>query len=375
MSYCVLTFVIINYDILFINSLQKGPEMYPGNAPFPLAFGIPNTEPLSYSTSGLTTMDISSFPTSSTEEDSTINYYQQKPQKDFEYTIDHPRLTLRQREFYEENGFLVIPKLVPEDVLDHCAQRFLDLVDGKVAKGGITMMRDVSLKDYTGISNERIFNKVQDFLWDEELSKHCLHPEILDVVEAFTGPDIRAMHTMLINKPPDSGKKTSRHPMHQDLHYFPFRPSNQIVCAWTAMEKIDERNGCLVVIPGTHKNVNLLRHDYPDWEEGVNKMYHGVRGFENVKKTPLHMNKGDTVFFHPLLIHGSGINSTPRFRKAISCHYANANCHYIDVKGTSQEEIAKEVDIIAKKKGLTEVPYEMIWHIKSRLCRGRDGKL
>ena len=75
------------------------------------------------------------FPTSSTEEDSTINYYQQKPQKDFEYTIDHPRLTLRQREFYEENGFLVIPKLVPEDVLDHCAQRFLDLVDGKVAKG------------------------------------------------------------------------------------------------------------------------------------------------------------------------------------------------------------------------------------------------
>lgn len=49
------------------------------------------------------------------------------------------------------------------------------------------MMRDVSLKDYTGISNERIFNKVQDFLWDEELSKHCLHPEILDVVEAFTG--------------------------------------------------------------------------------------------------------------------------------------------------------------------------------------------
>ena len=110
-------------------------------------------------------------------------------------------------------------------------------------------MRDVSLKDYTGISNERIFNKVQDFLWDEELSKHCLHPEILDVVEAFTGnyfdfffklkkkiipfyilfnlfsgPDIRAMHTMLINKPPDSGKKTSRHPMHQvslmKLHIF-----------------------------------------------------------------------------------------------------------------------------------------------------------
>lgn len=40
-------------------------------------------------------------------------------------------------------------------------------------------------------------------------------PAILDYVEAFTGPTIRAMHTMLINKPPDSGKLTSRHPLHQ----------------------------------------------------------------------------------------------------------------------------------------------------------------
>merc|ERR1719211_665233 len=133
------------------------------------------------------------------------------------------------------------------------------------------MMKDVSLKDRTGISNERIVNKVQDFLWDDELSKFAMLPEVLDVVEAFTGPDIRAMHTMLINKPPDSGKKTSRHPMHQDLHYFPFRPSNRIVCAWTAMEKVDEQ------------------------------------------KVPLRMNKGDTVFFHPLLIHGSGANNTNHF--------------------------------------------------------------
>ena len=62
-----------------------------------------------------------------------------------------------------------------------------------------------------------------------------------------------------------SGKKTSRHPLHQDLHYFPFRPSNSIVCAWTAMEHIDRNNGCLVVLPGTHKGP-LQPHDYPQWE-------------------------------------------------------------------------------------------------------------
>ena len=73
-----------------------------------------------------------------------------------------------------------------------------------------------------GISNERRVNKIQDFVWDEELSKFVTFPQVLDVVQCFTGPDIRAMHTMLINKPPDSGKKTSRHPMHQvtNLHHF-----------------------------------------------------------------------------------------------------------------------------------------------------------
>ena len=55
--------------------------------------------------------------------------------------------------------------------------------------------------------------------------------------------------------------------MHQDLHYFPFRPANRIVCAWTAMEKVHRGNGCLVVVPGTHKG-ELLEHGYPDWEVG-----------------------------------------------------------------------------------------------------------
>ena len=53
--------------------------------------------------------------------------------------------------------------------------------------------------------------------------------------------------------------------MHQDLHYFPFRPAARIVCSWTAMERADEDNGCLVVQPGTHKQP-LKPHGYPQWE-------------------------------------------------------------------------------------------------------------
>lgn len=79
----------------------------------------------------------------------------------------------------------------------------------------------------------------------------------------------------------------------QDLHYFPFRPADRIVCSWTAMEAITPANGCLIVLPGTHKGV-LHQHDYPSWENGVNKMYHGVRGYDNHPVVELPMEKGIT---------------------------------------------------------------------------------
>jgi len=216
-------------------------------------------------------------------------------------------------------------------------------------------MRDISLKDKVDIPAERRVNKIQDIAYDEVLSRYVGSPAVLDVVENFTGPNVTAVHTMLINKPPDSGSLTSRHPWHQDLHYFPFRPADRVVAAWTAMEKIDDRNGCLVAFPGTHKAGTLHRHEYPEWEGGVNKSYHGVQGVDDWRKVELHMEKGDTVFFHPLLIHGSGErfhansneshlipgpNRTDRFRKAISAHYASADCYFINVKGTSQVEPA-----------------------------------
>ena len=53
----------------------------------------------------------------------------------YRFTTDHPKLNRAQRLFYEENGFLVIPKLMPELLLDKYYQRFLDIIDGKVERG------------------------------------------------------------------------------------------------------------------------------------------------------------------------------------------------------------------------------------------------
>lgn len=289
----------------------------------------------------------------------------------FQYTRENNVLSLEQRKFYEENGFLVIKNLVSDADIQRFRNEFERICREEVKPLGLSVMRDVTIAKSEYVPSEKVVSKVQDFQEDEELFRYCTLPEILKYVECFTGPNIMAMHTMLINKPPDSGKKTSRHPLHQDLHYFPFRPSNSIVCAWTAMEHIDRNNGCLVVLPGTHKGP-LKPHDYPQWEGGVNIMFHGIQDYDkNNARVHLVMEKGDTVFFHPLLIHGSGRNKSQGFRKAISCHFADANCHYIDVEGTSQENIAKEVvNMISKKHGFKDITLKDVWTFRGRVAKG-----
>ncbi|XP_016125895.1 phytanoyl-CoA dioxygenase, peroxisomal-like [Sinocyclocheilus anshuiensis] len=289
-----------------------------------------------------------------------------------QYTSDTGVLTPEQRIAYEENGFILIRKLVSDQDIDRFRKEFERICKREVKVPGLVVMRDVTIAKSEYVEGEKAVTKLQDYQEDLELFRYCTLPQILKYVECFTGPNIMAMHTMLINKPPDTGKKTSRHPMHQDLHYFPFRPADRIVCSWTAMEKVHRGNGCLVVLPGSHHGT-LLEHDYPEWEGGVNKMYHGVRNYDpNHPRVHLEMEKGDTVFFHPLLIHGSGMNQTDGFRKAISCHYASSDCYYIDVKGTTQENISNEVkELAAKKYGVDDtVTFQDTWALRGRLVQG-----
>jgi phytanoyl-CoA hydroxylase len=236
-------------------------------------------------------------------------------------------------------------------------------------------MRDVAVAKKMEMGEQAI-TKIQDWHEDEVFFEYCSHPAVLPWVQSIIGPNVKSVHTMLINKPPDVGLGSSRHPPHQDLWYFPFRPANKIVCAWTAMQKIDTVNGCLFVKPGTHKGV-LLKHEYPN-DGIVNKAYHGVQGLSSEEEGKKMMNcvmePGDTILFHPLLIHGSGRNNSTGFRKAISCHYAATECHYEDPHGTIQADIAKEIEEIRKKRK-SPMTYVDYFRGKMRLVAGKEHTL
>ncbi len=235
------------------------------------------------------------------------------------------RLTTEQVDHYWEQGYVVARRLLPAEPLATWTSRLEDIVEGRVPPAKrMLVMRDVMVARgaVAPESTIKAIAKIQDFEGDPVLDTYCTHPSVLDCVEQLIGPDLQSIHCMLINKPPGVD---GRHPLHQDLVYFPFRPADAIVASWTALEPVTRANGCLVVVPGTHRGP-LLDHQDVDWEY-VNAGYWGAKGVDGtIERVHVECEPGDTIYFHPLLLHGSGHNATTGFRRAISCHYASTRC-------------------------------------------------
>merc|ERR1712166_347426 len=183
----------------------------------------------------------------------------------FKYTVNNEILSNKERYFYEENGFIMRKKFLSNIQIKRYNDRFEKLCQEPLKRAKqMLVMRDVTakknciLKDKNNLRQKSDIVKLQDWQNDKILMEYARNSEILKIISAFIGNDIHTIHTMYINKPPDRGSGSSRHPPHQDLWYFPFRPSNRIVASWSALEIINEKNGCLYVIPGSHKS-NLLK--------------------------------------------------------------------------------------------------------------------
>ena len=226
---------------------------------------------------------------------------------------------------YWRQGFCVVRGLLEEPELASWLERLQAIVDGEVEPAErMLVMKDIMVAKGAVKPDQALeaIAKIQDFENDPELFSYMENERILDCVERFVGQEVFALHSMLINKPPNVD---GRHPFHQDLLYFPFRPADKIVASWTALEPCTRENGCLVVIPGSHRG-ELIPHETVDWE-WLNGGYFGAQGISaDAQRVHLEMQPGDTVFFHPVLLHGSGRNRTSGFRRAISAHYASLSC-------------------------------------------------
>uniref|UniRef100_A0A2D4MPW0 Phytanoyl-CoA dioxygenase, peroxisomal n=1 Tax=Micrurus spixii TaxID=129469 RepID=A0A2D4MPW0_9SAUR len=91
------------------------------------------------------------------------------------YTLDNDILTLEQRQFYEDNGYLLIKNLVADEDIERFREQFVKICRKDVKVPAITIMKDITIAK--SAADENTVLKLQDFMLSEELFRYCTLPQ------------------------------------------------------------------------------------------------------------------------------------------------------------------------------------------------------
>ncbi|MCP5025021.1 MAG: phytanoyl-CoA dioxygenase family protein [Actinomycetia bacterium] len=151
------------------------------------------------------------------------------------------------------------------------------------------------------------------------------HAGVVNIVSQVAGAHLpewdgatKCMQSMLFFKPPGLQGQA----WHQDERFIPTR-DRSLLGAWMALDDADVDNGCLWVVPGSHRRGQLFPtrdHGRPDEFDPTDESY----GFDESEAIPVEVAAGTVVFFNGYLLHRSLRNRSDRTRMALVNHYMNA---------------------------------------------------
>lgn len=144
------------------------------------------------------------------------------------------------------------------------------------------------------------------------------HPTIVRALTSAIGPNVKCMQSMMFIK--SAGKPGQA--WHQDEDYIPTR-DRSLLGAWISVDHATQENGCLWIIPGSHRPGVL-------WDQH----WHGDRRFDCAEESrdfpwtdddaiPVEVRPGAVVFFNGYTLHRSLPNRAPEgtYRRALVNHY------------------------------------------------------
>jgi ectoine hydroxylase-related dioxygenase (phytanoyl-CoA dioxygenase family) len=148
---------------------------------------------------------------------------------------------------------------------------------------------------------------------------HVTRPEILDMVEQLIGPNIKLYTDQTFIKPAHHGSEV---PFHQDSAYWPAAEPRLLSC-WLAIDDATIENGCVRMIPGSH------RRPVPHREfDGVQQYGLLEEDVDASQEVPVEVPAGSAMFHHSLTIHRSFPNTSNRSRRGIVSIYLPADLHF-----------------------------------------------
>jgi len=162
--------------------------------------------------------------------------------------------------------------------------------------------------------------------------------KILDAVESLIGKNILVCGTTLFIKNPYEKGFVS---YHQDAKYIGLEPHNWVT-AWVAITDSNEKNGCMKMWSGSHKD-DLKDHNQMFNEGNLLTRGQTVNNVPKEKVKPLILKAGQMSLHHPKVVHGSEQNeSNDRRIGFVIQSYIGTNVQ--QVLGINNVQLARGLD-------------------------------
>ena len=224
--------------------------------------------------------------------------------------------------FFCENGYLILPDLISTEEINELKADTVSLARGKYQCEGIAPAPE----EY---SDQQVLETIlcihQPHHVSPTMEKYVRHEKVCGALSQITGAhlphwdgSVKCMQSMLFVKPPGFQGQA----WHQDEIYIPTR-DRSLIGAWIALDEATIENGCLWVIPGSHKTGYL----YPQHSHNNNEEFdYGSEsfGFDESQEIAVEVPSGSVVFFNGHLLHRSRKNRSNVYRRVLVNHYMNA---------------------------------------------------
>jgi phytanoyl-CoA hydroxylase len=222
-----------------------------------------------------------------------------------------PSLSPQQWQQFHEQGYLSLGKAIDDALLATLQQRLDDLALGKIPFGGKVERIANSTNQDLPYSTIRDLERDPLFLALIEMPVYreiCVH-------EYGSDTPIACFGAMCMEKTEGRGALL---PWHQDGGAGWGLDRDPLVTCWAAFDDATSANGCLQIIPGSHKLGLLTKGDALSKDQV--SQYCGADSIEF-----LEMKAGEVVLLHNWLVHRSDVNKTKSRRRGFSVCYMDAS--------------------------------------------------
>lgn len=225
-------------------------------------------------------------------------------------------------ERFDRDGFVVVPDALSPAEVTALTDESVRICRGDAgAIGGNTPDATESLDDLDDAEVLRRYLCIHYPDKISEIAAASLHAKpIVDVLTTVIGPNVKSMQSMLFLK--SEGKPGQ--PWHQDEYFIPTR-DRSLTASWIALDDATVENGCLWVLPGSHRAGVLYparEQDDPEFDCSIEAYGYP---YEPQDAIPVELPAGHGIVFNGYLLHRSLKNSGRHgFRRSIANHYMSA---------------------------------------------------